>query len=85
MSYNIDDSDATKIFVSRSNREFSQEFLGRKTTHDIEHEKKIREFTLRIAEAEAAYLEQKKLVNLARTEARELRVGQQEAFDKYQK
>jgi len=45
------EAEASRIFTQRSNLEFNQEFLGRKSLKNVEHDKKIRDMTLELNKA----------------------------------
>jgi hypothetical protein len=79
------ESDATRFFNVKTSREFSREFLGSRSQKDVDQEKKIRQLTLQLAEAEANMIDKQKLVELAQIEVKELRGRENSAFEKYEK
>uniref|UniRef100_A0A7E4VUE5 DUF4201 domain-containing protein n=1 Tax=Panagrellus redivivus TaxID=6233 RepID=A0A7E4VUE5_PANRE len=83
-----EESEATRMFVLESNREFNREFLGRKTfgsSADLDTQKKIRELTLELAETKSALAEQRKLLDLTSAEAKELRISKKDIYTRYER
>uniref|UniRef100_A0A914YIU6 Uncharacterized protein n=1 Tax=Panagrolaimus superbus TaxID=310955 RepID=A0A914YIU6_9BILA len=79
------ESDATRFFNVKSSREFSREFLGKRSQKDVDQERKIRHLTLLLAEAEANIIDKQKFVELAKIEAKELHGREKDAYEKYEK